>query len=144
MELFRKRVVRCLNGLTVGDELRKLSLVCGATAIWVFDNYIAQRSIQNIRRKSSEGIWSCIGAHVHPRRFVRVRPTGRNSDLAKLILGPKDPVVDCRVVDYSPGGACLEVWGKTKLPIRFELLFGGTKKRCRVVWIAGRRLGVAF
>ena len=81
---------------------------------------------------------------MHPRRFARVRPTSRNSNLAKLIVGPKDPVVDCRVVDYSPGGACLEVSGQTKLPNRFELLFGGTKKHCRVVWNAGRRLGVVF
>jgi hypothetical protein len=64
--------------------------------------------------------------------------------VAKPIVGPKAPVIDCRVVDYSPGGACLEIWGQTKLPNRFELLYDGTKKRCRVVWSAGRRLGVAF
>jgi len=81
---------------------------------------------------------------MYPRRFTRVRPTGRNSDVAKLIVGPKAPVIECRVVDYSPGGACLEIWGQIKLPNRFELLFGGTKKRCRVVWTVGRRLGVAF
>jgi hypothetical protein len=81
---------------------------------------------------------------MYPRRFARVRPAGRNSDVAKLIVGPKVPVIECRVVDYSPGGACLEIWGQIKLPNRFELLFGGTKKRCRVVWSAGRRLGVAF
>ena len=81
---------------------------------------------------------------MYPRRFTRVRPAGKSSDLAKLIVGPKDPVIECRVVDYSPGGACLEVWVQVKLPDRFELLFGGTKKRCRVVWRNGRRLGVAF
>jgi hypothetical protein len=81
---------------------------------------------------------------MHPRVFTRVRPVGRNSDVAKLIVGPKAPVIDCRVVDYSPGGACLEISGQIKLPNRFELLFGGTRKRCRVVWNAGRRLGVAF
>ena len=81
---------------------------------------------------------------MHPRRFTRVRPTGRNSDAAKLIVGQKHPVIDCRVVDYSPGGACLEISGQTKLPNRFELLFGGTRKHCRVVWTNGRRLGVAF
>jgi hypothetical protein len=81
---------------------------------------------------------------MYPRRFSRVRPTGRISDAGKVILGPKDPVINCRVVDYSPGGACLEVLGQIKLPGRFELVFGGTKKRCRVVWNAGRRIGVAF
>jgi hypothetical protein len=64
--------------------------------------------------------------------------------VAKLIVGPKAPVIDCKIVDYSAGGACLEVCGQTKLPDRFELLFGGTKKRCRVVWRAGLRVGVAF
>jgi hypothetical protein len=81
---------------------------------------------------------------MHPRRFARVRPTGRISDVAKVIIGPKGPIIDCRIVDYSPGGACLELWGQPKLPDRFELVFGSTKKRCRVVWSAGRRLGVAF
>jgi len=81
---------------------------------------------------------------MHPRRFARVRPRGLVSDLAKLIVGPKEPVIDCRIVDYSPGGACLEIAGQTTLPNRFELVFSGTRKRCRVVWSAGRRLGVAF
>ena len=83
-------------------------------------------------------------AVMYPRRFARVRPTGRISDMAKLIVDPKKPVIDCRVVDYSPGGACLELQGQTKVPTRFELLFGTTRKRCRVVWTAGRRIGVAF
>jgi hypothetical protein len=81
---------------------------------------------------------------MYPRRFVRVQPTGKDSNLAKLIVGPKIPVIDCRVVDYAAGGACLEISGQTQLPNRFELLFGGTKKRCRVVWSKGRRLGVSF
>jgi hypothetical protein len=81
---------------------------------------------------------------MYPRRFMRVQPKGRNSDAATLIIGPKIPAIACRVVDYSPGGACLEIYGQPELPDRFELLFGGTKKRCRVVWGVGRRLGVAF
>jgi hypothetical protein len=81
---------------------------------------------------------------MYPRRFVRVQPTGKDSNVAKLIVGPKIPVIDCKVVDYAAGGACLEISGQTKLPDRFELLFGGTKKRCRVVWSKGRRLGVSF
>jgi len=108
-----------------------------------FDNYKPQRSLQDTLRNwplpSDFG-----GTAMYPRRFTRVRPTGRNSDVAKLIVDPKAPVIDCRVVDYSPGGACLEIPGQTKLPNRFELLFGGTRKRCRIVWSAGRRLGVVF
>jgi hypothetical protein len=81
---------------------------------------------------------------MQPRRFARVRPTGRISSEAKLIVGPKAPPVACSVVDYSAGGACLEICGQINLPNRFELLFGGTKKRCRIVWKAGQRLGVSF
>ena len=57
---------------------------------------------------------------MHPRRFARVRPTGRNSDLAKLIVGPKDPVVDCRVVDYSPGAHALRCRVRPSCPIDFN------------------------
>jgi hypothetical protein len=81
---------------------------------------------------------------MQPRRFPRVQPTGRGSSAARLIVGPKDPVIDCNVVDYSAGGACLEICGRTKLPNRFELLFGGIRKRCRIVWSTGRRMGVSF
>ena len=81
---------------------------------------------------------------MYPRRFARVRPAGGDSDAAKLIIGSRDPVVDCKIVDYSPGGDCLEIWAQTKLPSRFDLLFGGTKKHCRVVWSTGKRIGVAF
>jgi hypothetical protein len=84
------------------------------------------------------------GAIMHPRLFARVRPTGRISSNAKIIIGPKAPVIDCNIVDYSAGGACLEVFGQAKLPNRFELLFGAARKRCRVVWSVGRRLGVVF
>jgi PilZ domain len=80
---------------------------------------------------------------MYPRRFARIRMTGKTSQ-AKLIVGPKAPIVDCRVIDYSAGGACLEVDPNIQLPNRFELVFGVTKKRCRVVWTAGRRRGVVF
>ncbi len=74
----------------------------------------------------------------------RVRQCIRDGLLALIIIGPRAPVVDCHVIDYSPGGACLEVDPQIKLPNRFELVFGPTKKRCRTVWTAGRRLGVVF
>jgi hypothetical protein len=43
------------------------------------------------------------GRVMYPRRFARVRPSGRDADLAKLIFGPKDPAADCRVIGYFPG-----------------------------------------
>ena len=81
---------------------------------------------------------------MHPRRFARVRPSGRVSSAAKIIVDPKAAPVDCTVVDYSAGGASLLLPAGTSLPPRFELLHGGTKKRCRLVWKSGNRIGVAF
>jgi hypothetical protein len=82
---------------------------------------------------------------IHPRRFARVRPTGQISKFAKIIVAPRDPVIDCEVIDYAPGGACLEICGPViVLPQRFELLWSSTKKKCRVVWKSQRRVGVVF
>jgi hypothetical protein len=81
---------------------------------------------------------------MHPRRFVRVRPSGQVSSAAKIIVDVKVPVIDCSIVDYSAGGACLELASLITLPRRFELLHGRTRKRCRLIWKAGRRVGVAF
>ncbi|MCG6207590.1 PilZ domain-containing protein [Rhodopseudomonas sp. HC1] len=81
---------------------------------------------------------------VQERRFARVRSGGPISSAASLIIGPKLPVVPCHVVDYSAGGACIELTSDVTLPQRFELLHGGTKKKCRTVWRKARRVGVAF
>ncbi|RJF70416.1 PilZ domain-containing protein [Rhodopseudomonas palustris] len=81
---------------------------------------------------------------VQERRFARVRPSGLVSRAASLIVGPKLPVVPCHVVDYSAGGACIELTADVTLPQRFELLHGGTRKKCRTVWRRARRVGVAF
>ncbi|MGP9810766.1 PilZ domain-containing protein [Rhodopseudomonas sp. NSM] len=78
------------------------------------------------------------------RRFARVRPSGLVSSSASLIVGPKVPVIPCRMVDYSAGGACIELNTDATLPTRFELLHGGTKKKCRMVWKRARRIGVSF
>jgi hypothetical protein len=79
-----------------------------------------------------------------PRRFARVRPSGKVSSAAKIIVDPKAAPIDCTIIDYSAGGACLQVIFGTSLPSRFELLHGAIKKRCRVVWKQGQRLGVTF
>jgi PilZ domain len=80
----------------------------------------------------------------HPRLYARQRPQGRISSVAKLLFGSNAPVIECILVDYSAGGACLQLEKLTPLPERFELLYGTTKKRCRVVWKRGQRIGVAF
>ena len=52
--------------------------------------------------------------------------------------------MNCTVLDYSAGGACLEVYGQGPVPDRFEFLYGSVRKKSRVVWRRGLRFGVAF
>jgi hypothetical protein len=80
----------------------------------------------------------------HPRRFTRIRPSGLVSRTGKIILDAKSPSLDCNIVDYSAGGACLELRNRLTLPKRFDLLYSGTRKKCRLVWASGFRVGVAF
>jgi hypothetical protein len=78
------------------------------------------------------------------RLFQRVHPAGGEAAKAQIIVGAKAPVIACRLVDYSRGGACLEIFPMVAVPDRFELLHGGVKKKCRVAWRRGVRIGVAF
>jgi PilZ domain-containing protein len=83
----------------------------------------------------------------YPRLYPRQRPQGRISGVAKILFdakAPKAPVIDCILVDYSAGGACLQLQKFIDLPNRFEVLYGTTRKRCRIVWKRGMRIGVAF
>ena len=80
----------------------------------------------------------------HPRLYKRVQPAGNMGRAAKIILGPKAPPINCNIVDYSAGGACIEICGQGALPSRFELLYGTSRKKCRVVWTKGVRVGVTF
>jgi hypothetical protein len=77
------------------------------------------------------------------RRFARVRPAGLVSRTAKILL-PKSPPIECTVIDLSAGGACLDVADPGRLPARFTLLHGATKKNCLVMWKKFRRIGVQF
>jgi len=79
-----------------------------------------------------------------PRLYQRVRPPTPEATKAQIIVSPKLPVVPCRLVDYSPGGACLEIFPMVSVPQRFELLHGNVRKKSRVVWRRGIRIGVAF
>ena len=78
------------------------------------------------------------------RRFARIRPSGLVSRVAAIVVDPKKPVITCNVIDLSAGGACLELPGQMPLPKRFVLVHGGTRKKCSLVWQAGRRFGVSF
>ena len=78
------------------------------------------------------------------RRFARVKPSGLVSSHAKIIIDKKKPAVDCTVIDISAGGACLQVSDPAAIPKRFELMHGGTRKKCNTVWKSRNRLGVSF
>lgn len=78
------------------------------------------------------------------RLYPRVKPEGRLSKAAKILSAPNAPVIECTLIDYSAGGACLQLQKHADLPPRFELLYGTTRKRCRLVWKRALRIGVAF
>jgi hypothetical protein len=78
-----------------------------------------------------------------PRLHERV-PTPPQSAFASIVIDGKLPAIDCDVIDFSAGGACLDVPGKPILPPRFELIHGDTRKPCRMVWGRGTRVGVVF
>jgi hypothetical protein len=78
------------------------------------------------------------------RLYPRQRPDGRLSRTAKIVSAPKAPVINCILIDYSAGGACLQLEKHADLPPRFEVIYGTTRKRCRLVWKRAMRVGVAF
>ena len=77
------------------------------------------------------------------RRYARIRPSGLVSRTAKILL-PKGAPIECTVIDLSAGGACLDVAEPDRLPPRFTLLHGTTKKSCLIKWKKFRRIGVQF
>lgn len=53
----------------------------------------------------------------------------------------------CVIVDMSETGAQLEVPANAEVPAEFSLLIGGNasvRRRCRLVWRSGTRIGVRF
>ena len=83
---------------------------------------------------------------IEQRRSARVRPSGLVSGSASILGDQKGaPTISCRLIDISTGGACLEIPNNdVQVPARFTFLHSGVKKRARLVWKKGRRLGVAF
>ncbi len=79
------------------------------------------------------------------RRAARVSPSGLVSKTAKIFAEQKgSPVIDCYVIDLSPGGACLELARDAEIPQRFVLLHGGVKKKGRLAWRKGYRFAMVF
>jgi len=79
------------------------------------------------------------------RRAARVAPSGLVSKTASIFADQKGaPVIECEVVDLSPGGACLQLMRDATVPERFVFLHGGVKKKARLGWRKGYRIGVVF
>jgi hypothetical protein len=78
------------------------------------------------------------------RRWIRVKPGGLVQRTAKILLPASAELIDCRVVDLSAGGACLEFPQLHALPKQFEFIHGRTRMSCRVAWVRGYRIGIMF
>jgi hypothetical protein len=78
------------------------------------------------------------------RRFARVAPSGLVSKTGTIIVGPKVPTIGCTIIDMSAGGACLDLPDPDRLPRRFVLVHGATRKNCLLMWKKFRRIGVQF
>ncbi|MBX6328159.1 MAG: PilZ domain-containing protein [Pseudolabrys sp.] len=78
------------------------------------------------------------------RRWFRVRPGGRVAPFGKILLPGSRETIECRVIDLSAGGACLELSTRLQLPTHFEFQHGGTRKICALVWVRGYRVGIRY
>jgi hypothetical protein len=65
---------------------------------------------------------------------------------ATIAFGRRSAAVDCVVLDFSAGGACLELKIPLGIPDEFELTISHSNiiHPCLVVWRKPRRFGVAF
>jgi hypothetical protein len=92
---------------------------------------------------------SAMQEHVLDERTLDER---RNHDRlrvrmpATIVFGRRSAAVDCVVLDFSAGGACLELKIPLGIPDEFELTIRHSNiiHPCLVVWRKPRRLGVAF
>jgi PilZ domain len=78
------------------------------------------------------------------RRYWRVPPSGLVPRAAKILFNPVDTPIECRVVDLSAGGACLELSKQYEYPHRFEFIHGRTRRFCKLAWKRNFRIGISF
>jgi hypothetical protein len=78
------------------------------------------------------------------RRSARVKPESLSARTGKILVPGSNVPIECRVVDISAGGACLELTSLIALPKRLEFLHGGVRKVCTLVWTRGYRLGIQY
>lgn len=78
------------------------------------------------------------------RRWCRSEPRGLVPVTGKISLGKSEDLIECRVVDLSVGGACLEFAKQHVFPDRFEFIHGRTRRSCRLAWKRGVRIGITY
>ena len=61
-----------------------------------------------------------------------------------IVISDKAPKLECRVKNVTSDGACLHVSATYGIPNRFDLIFGGKRQTCRVIWLDETSLGVMF
>ena len=78
------------------------------------------------------------------RRWFRSAPKGRVPNTGSLLLEPNGHMVECRIVDLSAGGACLDLPRDLNFPKRFEFVHGRTRRYCHLAWKRGYRIGISY
>ena len=53
-------------------------------------------------------------------------------------------MIECRIINQSTGGACLELPKYYDIPKKFEFAYGGSRKVCYLAWYRGLRLGISY
>jgi hypothetical protein len=76
------------------------------------------------------------------RRWIRIKPAGFAQRTGKLLFG--ENLIECRIIDLSAGGACIELSQACNLPKQFEFINGRSRIICHVAWIRGCRVGIEY
>jgi hypothetical protein len=79
-------------------------------------------------------------------REERKHDRHRTARVGQIIFDQHMSAVDCRVRNFSPAGACLQVASLKGIPDTFTLRVarGNITWPCRVIWKSANRIGVSF
>jgi PilZ domain len=75
------------------------------------------------------------------RRTTDRRPV---SITGVIILDESKSRIQCRITDLSEKGAGIETLAIKDIPEEFNIVIEGIRRRCRLVWRADTKIGVAF
>ena len=79
-----------------------------------------------------------------PHREQRRTPRRITSSEAVIVFDAARQRLPCVIRNISPDGAKLEIFGRSQIPLTFDLLADGQLVPCRLVWRSLREVGVAF